>query len=133
MSELTLQVKQNLQYYTLWTDVTVHQMSLAQPLDQALTQSTPQTQNLTEQLEIISGYPPQKLTSADKDHSLEWVIPIFVNSQANITVKNINYWFQKIKGLTGIRPVRVTVALVNVDSTVVYYFVHDGLVKPVQN
>lgn len=83
--------------------------------------------------EILSGYPPHKLSSVDENHLLEWVIPLVANSQAELSVKTINGWFKQILLLSGSRPKRVTVGLVNDDSTVVYYFIHDGLIKPVQN
>ena len=145
MTQLTEQVKQNLQYYTLWSDVAVHQFPtprVAQkpkpvpsngPELSSNEYTTYLRQNLTEELEILSGYPPQKLSSSDSEHMLEWVVPVLINSQDNLSVKTINYWFSQIELKFGTRPRRLTIALVNLDSTIVYYFVHDGIVKPEQN
>lgn len=101
------QVKINLELQHLWNSVTVHDT-------------------------LISGYPPKKLDLVDSDHQLEWIIPK-LKSQDDVKVRDINSWFEQIHSISNVRPQRVTVALVDDDSTIVYYFIHDGIVKPRQN
>lgn len=148
MNQLTNQVKQNLEYYTLWTDVKVHEINdyhivnynnnsnsaNNSSCENSTSPNNPaHTQPPESNIEILCGYPPRKLSSVDEDHLQEWVIPILVSLQESLSVKQINHWFSQIALLTGKRPKRVTVGLVNDDSTVVYYFIHDGIVTPVQN
>lgn len=118
MSELSLasQVELNLIHYNLWTEVSSHEIT--QQNDQSIT--------------ILSGIPPQKLDSADPQNLREWVIPRLL-SQAKVTTSAINNWFQEIEKITQSRPKRVTTGILHDDGTVVYYFIHDGIVKPRQN
>lgn len=116
-SSLSEQVKTNLSHYNLWTDVREHSIK-----------------DLS--LEILSGIPPSKLDSNDIENQREWIIPKLMSHKANLTLKEINSWFVSISNLVesnNSRPKRVTIGLVNDDGTVVYYFIHDGVVKPRQN
>lgn len=108
---LASQVRTNLQYQNLWTNVIIHEVS---------------------GLEIISGIPPSKLSSTDNENQKEWIIPKMF-SQDKLSVTEIKSWFNKILELTNDTPDRVTIAIVNDDSTIVYYFIHNGITKPNQN
>lgn len=103
-------VKTNLIHYNLWSIVTTHSIG---------------------EHTLVSGKPPKKLNIHDDDEQIEWIVPIEYNH--DITVKQINSWFESIEELSTVRPKRVTVGVINDDGTVVYYFIHDGVVKPRQN
>lgn len=80
---------------------------------------------------FLKGNPPEKLDERDTPGQPEWVVPLAMTDQ-NVSTSEIDKWFCNI-ALVAARPARVTLALVNTDGTVVYYFVHDGIVKPRQN
>lgn len=103
------QVVTNLVHYNLWTSVEKH----------------------GENLNVLSGVPPARLAEHDSPNQREWVVPRLME-QKHLTLEEIEAWFAQIEGL-GSRPKRLTIGLVNDDGTVVYYFVHDGVVKPRQN
>lgn len=103
-------VTTNLLHYNSWTTVNAHSIDT---------------------YTFISGIPPNKLQIDDDENQLEWLVPI--KKDYNITIHQINDWFSKIDTLTTTRPKRLTAAIINDDSTIVYYFIHAGVVKPRQN
>lgn len=105
------QVITNLVHYNSWTEVQAH----------VLESST-----------ILSGVPPSKLDLSDEDNAREWIIPSSIALKPELSLEEIEGWFEAIRKLNE-RPKRVTIAMVNDDGTVVYYFIHDGVVKPRQN
>ncbi|WPK26012.1 hypothetical protein PUMCH_003356 [Australozyma saopauloensis] len=108
----------NLVHYNLWTDVTVHDV-------QESAESTPY------RFALLSGLPPSKLDQSDKEGLREWVIARLLEDRHS-SMSEIEQFFRAIESLAP-RPKRVTLALVNDDATVTYYFVHDGAIKPRQN
>lgn len=114
MNSLTKQVKTNLEYYNLWTKVQVID------LPQIGTQ-------------VLNGIPPDKLHSEDLESQVEWVVPHDIDPTTAIPLDTINCWFEGIELVTHSRPKRITIGLINDDSTIVFYFIHDGIVKPRQN
>ncbi|ODV80377.1 uncharacterized protein CANTADRAFT_65315 [Suhomyces tanzawaensis NRRL Y-17324] len=112
MSSLAHQVLVNLVHYNNWTSVESHTLLL--------------------ELTILCGVPPA--TQTPDSLGLEWVIPRSIKQDPNISAHEINGWFQQITQLSSSkRPTRITIAIVNDDGTIVYYFIHDGVVKPRQN
>ncbi|EGW34976.1 uncharacterized protein SPAPADRAFT_58100 [Spathaspora passalidarum NRRL Y-27907] len=109
-STLAEQVKINLTHYNQWSDVVIHAVS--------------------NELFAISGKPPQKLD--DKEIDVEWIVPK-TNSNSKLSVDEINQWFKRIAEIHGNPPQRIAIAVVNDDGTIVYYFIHEGIVKPRQN
>lgn len=107
---LAEQVATNLTHYTLWHGVEIVQ---------------------GDKNTFLCGFPPSKLTFTDAPDKKEWVVPTDLRNK-NVTMDKIEEWFHEISMLES-RPDRVTLAIVNDDGTVVYYFVHDGVVKPRQN
>lgn len=81
---------------------------------------------------ILTGIPPKKLVASDQDNQLEWVVPFNI-ARGELGIEEINCWFSEIKRISGHRPSRITLGAQNDDSTIVYYFVHDGIVKPQRN
>lgn len=139
---LAQQVQHNLQHQHLWTCLRLHtQPSLPRPL--------------------LSGLPPKRLyTHPDEQTALlktgvkeaapqrEWVLPTHIRERW--TLQDFAETFDGIRkaqnGEQGDEDVneevtgrswdgkrRVLLATVNDDSTIVYYIVHDGVVKPRQN
>lgn len=115
------QVSVNLTHYNLWTNVQEHAVKI--PGD------------LASQVKVLSGLPPSKLDSNDQPNLREWIIPRSMKVNPELLLQEINHWFELISQIDShnIRPKRVTIGLVNDDGTVVYYFIHDGVVKPRQN
>lgn len=103
------QVKTNLVHYNHWTSIIVH-----------------------DRLNVLSGVPPLKLDFDDHDEMREWVIPKSMNDK-QLQLTEIESWFARIAEEATLRPKRVTIGLVNDDGTIVYYFIHDGIVEPRQN
>lgn len=109
------QVRTNLIHYNRWTDVEIHHGA--------------ETDVST--ICIISGYAPAKLDQDDAEHQKEWVIGRLMACRKS-DMEEIELYFESVLRLDA-RPKRITLALVNDDGTVTYYFIHDGVVKPRQN
>lgn len=108
--DLAAQVETNLVHYTLWTNVQVFRNN---------------------GLAILRGLPPSKLADLDPENLQEWVVPKAMH-EAMCSMEEISLWFNRVAEID-LRPKRITLAIVNDDGTVVYYFVHDGVTKPRQN
>ncbi|KAH8653480.1 tRNA-splicing endonuclease subunit Sen15 [Xylariales sp. PMI_506] len=99
---------------------------------------------------LISGLPPKRLYLHPDDQiemiknntmgtlaqvpEIEFVLPTTLNE--TITIGFLSEIFDSMetpKDLAPGRAKRLLLAVVHDDSTVVYYFVHDGIVKPRQN
>lgn len=100
----------NLVHYNLWHDVNFHKLDGVQ---------------------ILSGIPPNHLVEHDLDNQVEWVVPQTMDTPS-VSMDTIGEWFDKVAEHSN-RPKRITMAIVNDDGTIVYYFVHDGVIKPRQN
>ncbi|ABN67814.2 predicted protein [Scheffersomyces stipitis CBS 6054] len=107
------QVHTNLVHYNLWTGVRLH--------------------DVDGDVTFVSGIPPSKLSSSDSKNQKEWVVPRSLIQNSSISVSEIANWFSAIARLDQQRPRRVTIGIVNDDGTIVYYFIHDGVVEPRQN
>lgn len=110
---LVEQVKQNLLFHNLWTQVT--EIELSQDV-------------------LIRGKPKEKLLNdeTNQDEStFEIVLPIRLSSE--LTMQRLHLIFKELEDLQQKRPKRILVGIVNDDSTVVYYFIHDGVYKPKKN
>lgn len=108
---LSQQVQTNLVHGNMWTEVRTHETASGV---------------------LVSGLPPTPLDSRDAPGSREWVVPRSYLEEPQLSVAEINSWFVELAKL-GTRPLRVTIAIVNDDGTIVYYFIYDGVVKPPQN
>lgn len=159
---LALQIAHNLRYQHLWTDVRLHTTSTtnAADLSRPLLSGIPPTRlylHPDEQIELL-----QKQKEAGKsgmpelEPQREWVLPshlrekwtlrkfgetfdtigtvpkgkdgqeLFPDESAAPNRTDANAWREKL-------PKRLLLATLDDDSTVVYYIVHDGIVKPRQN
>ncbi|GEQ69594.1 hypothetical protein JCM33374_g3266 [Metschnikowia sp. JCM 33374] len=109
--DVATEVETNLVHYTLWTDVKV------------ILRGGP--------FSLLRGQPPSKLADQDPENQKEWVIPKPMH-ESKCSMAEIESWFEYVASID-VRPKRITLAIVNDDGTVVYYFVHDGVIKPRQN
>lgn len=98
---------------------------------------------------LIRGLPPKRLylhpddqvaallherSTGEKLHQsaeLEWVLPVHLAEHWSLA--NFAAVFDSIDLDPGVRAKRILVAALHNDSTVVYYLMHQGMVKPRQN
>ncbi|KAK5629725.1 hypothetical protein RRF57_005440 [Xylaria bambusicola] len=101
---------------------------------------------------MVSGLPPRRLyvhpddqiamlkSSANPDGKIldtpevEWVLPTHISEKW--TLKKFAAVFDSLPAQLSAhpdRPKRIVLATIHGDSTIVYYLLHDGLVKPRQN
>ncbi|CEP21239.1 unnamed protein product [Cyberlindnera jadinii] len=109
------QVKQNLLFYSLWTDVK----------EVPLKEET-----------VLSGIPKNHLLGDDEEEGNqggvpapikpEFVLPIMLGEQ--LTPSRLSTVFEQLHS-----PKRLVAGVVNDDGTVVYYIVHNGIAKPKKN
>jgi tRNA-splicing endonuclease subunit Sen15 len=124
-------VHNNLTNAADWSSVTTHPASDTQPRP-LLTGLPPEPIYIDP--DVDSNAPPTE--SALKQH--EYVLPVDLREKWSVRkmaevfdAMPEGYWGVSAKG--EIRKKRLLLAVVSDDSTVVYYFVHDGIVKPRQN
>jgi tRNA-splicing endonuclease subunit Sen15 len=98
---------------------------------------------------MISGLPPRRLYVHPDDQiamvksstvpdgkmfdtpETEWVLPTHISEKW--TLKAFAHVFDSLPAQHRERPKRIVLATIHDDSTVVYYLMHDGIVKPRQN
>ncbi|KAJ4985942.1 hypothetical protein SVAN01_08524 [Stagonosporopsis vannaccii] len=162
LHSLALQILHNLQHQHYWTDLRVHTHSPLtkekEPLPRPLVSGLPPQRlyvHPDEQVELLKDADRQRKAAqaAGEKSGLEvkaqpereWVLPTRLNEQW--TLRRLAEVFDDISmvppqesATTSEAPAnpwrttkRVVLATVDTDSTVVYYIVHDGVVKPRQN
>ncbi|KAK9366809.1 Sen15 protein-domain-containing protein [Lipomyces kononenkoae] len=127
-SDIACRVKRNLDLHHLWTDLSIHRV------DVVTRESLPLLND--GQVVLVRGRPPDKLYSTDSydEHDSpkqEWILP--VRTESKWSVKRWVSVFESIAAYQGLAPERILMAMYTDDSTVVYYFVHWGLIKPRKN
>lgn len=157
---LTTQVEHNLQYQHRWTDLKVHSVSpisgdqLSRPLISGLPPRRiyvhPEEQQAILKAEVDKAKKANADSTGDaQDRGLEpvheWVLPTHVREEwslsrfgdifANITAvpPNDNQPDDDAVSSNWNRTKRLLIAITQDDSSIVYYVVHDGIVKPRQN
>lgn len=108
-SSIIDQVRLNLIHYNLWNQVIIKD-------------------------DYLIGKPKEKLINTDDEIKIEFIIPRLIKD-SKLSVQEINSWFNKISqnNENNKRPDRLIIGIINDDGTVVYYFIHDSIVKPRQN
>lgn len=161
LHSLALQILHNLEHQHYWTDLKVHTHSplTKEPLPRPLVSGLPPQRlyvHPDEQVELLKNADRQRKAAqsaageksglevkAQPEH--EWVLPTRLNEQW--TLRRLAEVFDDISILPPQTSAtayeapanpwrttkRVVLATVDTDSTVVYYIVHDGVVKPRQN
>lgn len=112
------QVADNLAYQHNWKNVEIFQIPGL---------------NTTLPIYLCAGEPPEKLHPDDEAVRREVVLA--TRLKGKFTVSLWNHVFIQLNALFGSANTlgRVTMAMVADDSTVTYYFVNDGLIKPKKN
>ena len=126
---LAAAVKKNLEDEHGWRMVHVHERTLAcgRPILSGLPPKRLYIHPTDQVAMIHSARPPESL-----EPQLESVIPLHVLEKASVA--SFAAIFDSIPSSSALaRPKRAVIAIVQDDSTVVYYIIHDGLVKPRQN
>lgn len=127
MNQETLvnQIKHNLSFYNLWTDITEIKTA-----DFALLQGIPKDP-LTEQTTVDSTKDTATESSGNKNHPHEIVYPIKIDDK--LTPKQIHKLFEQAGKAKGFKVEKIIAGILNDDSTIVYYNIYNGLVKPRRN
>ncbi|KAK9457355.1 Sen15 protein-domain-containing protein [Dipodascopsis uninucleata] len=132
--DIANKVKLNLDLHHLWTELELHQFPVVD--DEKSSDAFPYLDN--GEIVLITGRPPDKLYSTDsKDPNddskilTEWILP--ARKESNWSLRKWAVIFKTIEVYTGVIVNRILMALYTEDSTVVYYFVHKGLIKPRKN
>ncbi|ODV62273.1 Sen15p ASCRUDRAFT_74692 [Ascoidea rubescens DSM 1968] len=139
MSVLSNQVKQNLVYYNLWSNAKEVPIVVSDSKCFVLKALPPS--DFSSSSSDSLNFKFSKLQEAEKDSSVgsdgreeyEYILPVDMDDK--ITMKFLDDCFEQIKISERIasRPNRIILGMVNDDSTIVYYFVHDGIAKPRKN
>lgn len=127
-SDLAHRVKLNLDLQHLWTDLSVHRMPALSPESFKFLDA--------EELVFVLGRPTDRLYAtdlydADGLPSHEWILP--VRTESNWSIRRWVSVFESLEAFTNESIKRILMAMYTDDSTVVYYFVHNGLIKPRKN
>jgi len=141
---LTAQVLHNLQFQHRWTNVKLHQTSISgNPFPRPLLSGLPPKRiylNPDEQADILRReiQNESQVLSPELSPEVEWVLPMHITEEWSL--KSLAKLFELIEHVPGQtsttkwRPTkRILMAILHNDSTIVYYFSHDGIVKPRQN
>lgn len=152
---LALQVQHDLQYQHEWTSIGIHTHSAASSSSDADLLPRPLISGLPahhvyihpdDQVDILR----QGFTEKDVPVEREWVLPTHLREKWTIrrfaavfdAIEETPLGEQASSGATNVqnsyhktrkRAKRLLMAVVSDDSTVVYYIIHDGIVKPRQN
>lgn len=109
---LSKDVQNNLLYQHLWTDVTEFDLNLKSG----------------DVLTLCNGVPPEKLHPDDDKVDVEYILP--VKTENKWTISQWNDVFDSLGAKEGKAIRRIIMAMVTIDSTIVYYFINNGLIKP---
>ncbi|KAL6850916.1 hypothetical protein ACO1O0_008042 [Amphichorda felina] len=128
ITDVTLTVVRNLEDQHDWTGLEIHDDCGNRPLIRGL----PPRRLYTHPDDQIAALEHEHKTGERlrQDPELEWVLPVRLAEKW--TLANFAAIFDSIQE-TGSRDKRIVLATVHSDSTVVYYLMHGGMVKPRQN
>lgn len=111
-----------------WADIVLHNLNRQQLWTKL---SKVELSTRSGSIFLLSGTPFETLHPDDPDDTpKEWVLPCA--TEDTISVSRLSSIFEGIKKL-GETVNRLVMAMVTNDSTVVYYIVNEGLVKPRRN
>ncbi|KAI0127735.1 tRNA-splicing endonuclease subunit Sen15 [Xylariales sp. AK1849] len=136
INNLVASVFENLENQHDWTSLQIHTHSPANKtaLPRPLLSGLPPKRlylHPDDQIEMIKN---NTINTAGETPEVEWVLA--TNLHENITIEFLATLFDSMerpRNTAAGRAKRLMLAVVHDDSTVVYYFVHDGIVKPRQN
>ncbi|KAI1384660.1 tRNA-splicing endonuclease subunit Sen15 [Hypoxylon trugodes] len=136
IDHLVASVFDNLQYQHEWTELKTltHSPVDNSPLPRPLISGLPPRQlylHPDDQIEMLKKHKSSKERIPETPVT-EWVLPVHLSEKW--TLRAFASVFDSMPQSTAPgRVKRVLLATVHDDSTVVYYFMHDGIVKPRQN
>ncbi|KAI1659667.1 tRNA-splicing endonuclease subunit Sen15 [Daldinia decipiens] len=138
VEHLAVSVLDNLRYQHDWTELQIltHSPVDNSPLPRPLISGLPPRRlylHPDDQIEMLKSHPNPE-GRIPETLSAEWVLPIHLAEKW--TLKAFASVFDSMPPENSAAPdrvKRVLLATVHDDSTVVYYFMHDGIVKPRQN
>lgn len=128
VTDVTSNVLTNLQHQHDWTLLEIHDESGRRPLIRGL----PPRRLYIHPDDQIAALAHEKATgeSVTQTPEYEWVLA--VHPEEKWTLRGFAAVFDSINH-TGPREKRIILATAHNDSTVVYYLMHEGMVKPRQN
>ena len=132
--ELAESVFKNLENQHDWTEVQIHKDLHDQTYPRPLLSGLPPNRlylHPDDQIELVKS---RTTFSQDEAPETEWVLPTHINEK--LSLRTIAAVFDSMGGTETLKPgrcKRILLATVHDDSTIVYYFIHDGIVKPRQN
>ncbi|RYP50439.1 hypothetical protein DL768_004031 [Monosporascus sp. mg162] len=136
--ELASTVLENLQYQHDWTELKIHTHSLTDqsPLPRPLISGLPPRRlylHPDDQIELLKTH--RNLDEAiPETPEVEWVLPTHLAEKWTLrSFARVLDSMQPQTPPSADRPKRLVLATVHDDSTIVYYLMHDGIVKPRQN
>jgi tRNA-splicing endonuclease subunit Sen15 len=142
---LAAQIQHNLEYQHRWTNLKLHKISsiTGNKFPRPLISGLPPKRiyvNPDEQIDILRREVKNESnsTSQELDPEYEWVLPTHINEEWSL--KSLAEIFELVEHIPG-QPTptkwrqikRVLMGILQNDSAIVYYFSHDGIVKPRQN
>jgi tRNA-splicing endonuclease subunit Sen15 len=128
IADVTSTVLYNLQYQHDWVSLDVHETTAHRPLIRGL----PPRRLYIHPDDQIAALEREKTTGEPLDQTPEFEWVLAVHPEEKWTIKAFSNVFDSIEH-KGPREKRLVLATVHNDSTVVYYLMHEGMVKPRQN
>ncbi|KAI0480609.1 tRNA-splicing endonuclease subunit Sen15 [Xylariaceae sp. FL0804] len=131
-------VLDNLQYQHDWTQLRLltHSPADGSPLPRPLVSGLPPRRlylHPDDQVAMLQAYPRPE-DRVPETPEVEWVLPTHLAE--SWTLESFATVFDSMpapRPVAPARPKRILLAAIHDDSTIVYYFMHDGIVKPRQN
>lgn len=128
VSDVTSNVLANLEYQHDWTSLKIHGTSGSRPLIRGL----PPRRLYIHPDDQIAALTHEEATGKSVTQSPEYEWVLAVHTEEKWTLRGFAAVFDSIEHI-GPREKRILLATVHNDSTVVYYLMHEGMVKPRQN
>ncbi|KAI1431169.1 tRNA-splicing endonuclease subunit Sen15 [Xylaria sp. CBS 124048] len=136
--KMTDTVLDNLKYQHDWTELQIltHSSTTSDPLVRPMISGLPPRRlyvHPDDQIAIVQSNAVSGGTIFDRPE-VEWVLPTHISEKW--TLKAFAAVFDSLPAQPSShpeRPKRIVLATIHDDSTIVYYIMHDGIVKPRQN
>ncbi|KAH3683330.1 hypothetical protein WICPIJ_005697 [Wickerhamomyces pijperi] len=126
---LVSQVKQNLSFYNLWSDITEIQTTSftflqGKPKDPLTVQST---------IDSTTDGISSELTKEQEQGQIPYELVYPIRLDSKLSPRDIHQLFKELEDFKGFKIEKIIAGILNDDSTIVYYNIYNGLVKPRRN